>query len=110
MADATTLRILGDLVQPGDTVHALDRMTKRSGLMNTVDLFTFGIFTDAERFSNLGRRWVLVSQGERATLVQIESESVVDFTPLADGDPSRRRLFKTFEHREHRYRVMHPLS
>lgn len=63
MADATTLRILGDLVQPGDTVHALDRMKKRSGLMNTVDLFFFGIFTDAERFSNLGRRWVLVSQG-----------------------------------------------
>lgn len=110
MADATTLRILGDLVQPGDTVHALDRMKKRSGLMNTVDLFTFGIFTDAERFSNLSRRWVLVSQGERATLVQIEGESVVSSTVLRDWDPSRRRLFKSFEHGEHRYRVMHPLS
>lgn len=110
MADRETLRILGDLVQPGDAVHALDRMKKRSGLMNVVDLFTFGIFTDAERFSHLDRRWMLVTHGHQATLVGVQEDRVVESRPVPDWDPSRLKLFKSFDLGEHRFRVMHPLS
>ncbi|SFV24018.1 hypothetical protein [Micrococcus terreus] len=110
MADSATLRILDGVVRPGDTVHALDRLKKRSGLMNVVDLFTFGIFTDAERFSNLDRRWMLVTQDRQATLVGVQDGRVVETRPVPDWDPSRLKLFKTFEVGDYRFRVMHPLS
>lgn len=110
MPDPATLRILDGILQPGDTVRALDRMKIRSGLMNTVDLFTFGIFTDVERFSNLDQRWVLVAQGPRASVVQLRGGQVVQVNEVPDWEPSRLRLFKTFDVGDYRYRVMHPLS
>ena len=110
MADHSTLRILDHLVTPRHTVYALDRITRRSPLMNVVDLFSFGLFTDADRASKLDRRWVLVTDGREALVATIKGESVIESREVPDWDPSRQRALKTFDLDADRFRILVKIS